>query len=391
MRIAFAIVSVGTAFNFPLLIFQSATYARQRFDIATGIAIAERLVGAALYVLVLELGYGLVGVAIVNIAVTTAANLVRTRIAYALLPGLRLTLASFRRESVRELYGYSVFSVLINAADQVLVHSASLVLGIVMSATAVAHYNAGALPVSYFIGLVSTIAWTLTPLATARDSLGDVATVRSLWLSGSRMILTFASVIAGGIVLMGQDFLALWMEPEYSNGVEFPSSAWVAGILAVVGLVRASTTTGRQICFGMREVRFLARISFVEAGLNLVLCTVLGLAHGIVGVAIGTLIATSAIQLVAMPRFLSRRLGVPLVDFFSTVPWAPLAVLLAMAATHWLVRDAILVTNWAVFALKAVVLASPGAMLGFWIGTTRDEKARLRAQLQRLAPGRRSA
>jgi hypothetical protein len=45
------------------------------------------------------------------------------------------------------------------------------------------------------------------------------------------MITTFGAVIAGGMLFLGHDFLALWMDPVYTAGDEFVSSATVLAVL----------------------------------------------------------------------------------------------------------------------------------------------------------------
>src|SRR5690606_36021940 len=172
--------------------------------------------------------------------------------------------------------------------------------------------------------------------------------------------LAFGAVVAGGILAVGDEFIALWVGSEYTDGVAFPSSALVAAILTFGALVRIAMTTGRQICFGMREVRFLARLGLAEAGLALGFCFALVWPFGIVGVAVGAVLASVSTQLWAMPLFLSRRLGVSLGEFVRSVPAPAASVLAAMVATETLLGDLLPGRDWGMFVARATVVTMPG-------------------------------
>lgn len=387
-RTLFAIVAGGVALNFPLLVAQSAAYARSRFDLVQAVNITERMVFVGVAVWILLNDHGLVALAIANASVQLAANLVRVVIARRLLPGARLAVRFFDRGSVKELYGYSVFSVLINAGDTVLVHSSALVIPIVLNETALAHYGMGSLLVYQMLGLVSAIAWTITPLATASDARGDREAVRRLWLSGSRLMIAFGAVVGGGLVFAGEDFIRLWVGEDYVSGADYPSSAAVLSLLVIGALARAAMTIGRQICFGMREVRFLARLSFVEAGMTLLLGFALCKPFGILGVAAGSATATVVAQLVFMPRFLARRLEVPLGRWASGLVGPLAAVFAAMLLADRVLRQWLPITGWLELGLLCAGLAAAGGAVGVAVGTTREEKGRL---AKRLLPRRGAA
>lgn len=387
--LVFAVVGGGVAINFPLAIFQSATYARQRFDVANAIGITERMFALGLYWWVLTAGYGIVGLAFVHTALNLITNVLRVGVAFALLPGLRLRRSNLTRESARELWGFGIFNVLVNAADQILANSAAIVIALVLAEAAITYYDNGAFLVAQYLLIVNQIAWVLTPHATSCDSRGDLEGLRRLWLAGSRVILIVASLIAGGIVLLGEDFIRLWLGASFVSGEPFASSATVAAILAVAALVRCGLTCGKQICFGLREVRFLARVTFAESLIHLGLAIALVHWFGLIGVASASLISTATVQLWLQPRFVARRLGTTVGAFLREVPWGGVAVLSCMVAVDWLVAAHLTVTGWGDFLIRGAVVAVPALIAGVLVGTTRAEKERLLARLR--ARPRRSA
>ncbi len=390
---AILIMGVSVSLSFPLAVFGSATFARQRFDIANAIGIGEKLLWAFLTIWVLTHGKGLVGLAGVTGGLSLLSWGVRMIVAFRLLPGLTLAPAFFSRDSVKELWNFGIYNFLVNAADRIVLNTDAFVIGLVMATPknpdlagkAIAFYNVGANPIFYALAVTNSVAWTLTPYATSCDSQGERGALGRLWLAGTRIIFLLAAVLAGGMIFLGSDFLTVWVGPDFVSGKEFVSSAAVMAVLAVAALARSGMSCGKQVLFGMREVKFLAFLSMGEALANLVLSLVLIHYYGILGVAMGTLIPILVTQLWIQPLFLSRKLAIPLVRFLKDVTPGGLAALAFMGILSIPVHEWIRVENWGDFVLAGFLVTLPALVPGILLGTTREERTRV---LSRLLPGR---
>ncbi|MDA0372593.1 MAG: polysaccharide biosynthesis C-terminal domain-containing protein [Planctomycetota bacterium] len=384
-QLTFVVIGVGVAIDLPLKIFQTATYARQRFDIANAVGITQRLGSAWLTYLVLDLGYDLVVLSFVHVGTNILGNLIRIVIAFRMLPGLRLGRRHWSRSSVRELFAYGSFNVLVNAADLVQIQGFAIIIPIILTDTALAHFNAGAIAIPYMLNIVNAIAWTLTPQATAADARGDTEGLRRLWLVGSRAVTTFAAVFAAGFVFLGGDFLRIWLGDEFVSGEEFVSSGVILGLLAFGTLLRCSVSTAKQVCFGLREVRFLSRVTMLEALVNLVLTVVLTWQLGILGAALAGVIAVTVTQVWMLPRFVAKRIHAPLLSYIAAVPWPPLLVFATVGTLSYLSQGWDVGSSMGTFLLKAVVIGVPALFVGAAYGTTPEEKQRLLRSLRKAA------
>jgi O-antigen/teichoic acid export membrane protein len=382
-RTAILVMGTTVAFSFPLAVFGAATYARQRFDIANVVGIGERLATAGLTVWVLKAGHGLVGLALATAGVQMLGWCLRVWIAFRLLPGLRLAARHLSRSSVRELLSFGIFNFLINLADRLVLYTDVLIIGIVMSNDAVTHYSLGSNFINYYVMLVNSVAWTLTPYATSCDAAGDREALRRLWAAGSRNLFLFAALIGGGLIFLGRDFLAVWMGPAYVSGAVYTSSATVMAVLATATLVRSMMTCGKQILFGMRHVEFLAAVAITEAIANVALAIALVHLLGLLGVALAALVPVLGSQLVVQPLFLARRLGMPLGPFLLRVARGGLLVIAAMGLVAVAVQRLIPVHDWPTFLLKGTVVTVPAVVVGLVLGTTAGEKRLLLGRLGR--------
>ncbi|MFM1871818.1 MAG: hypothetical protein RL398_1240, partial [Planctomycetota bacterium] len=258
-RTAILITGGAVALAFPFAVFGSATYARQRFDIANAVGITERLLSVGLAYWVLTAGYGIVGIAATTAGTQLLGWGARLWIAFRMLPGLQVAPRWCSRASLRELWSFGLYNFLINVADRIVLSTDLLVIGFMIPAKqAVTYYSLGGDFVAHFVTLVNSMAWALTPYATSRDAVGDERALRTLWLKGSRTIFLFAAIVGGGLIVLGRDFLTLWVGAKYVSGETYTSSAVILSVLAVAALLRALMTCGKQILFGIREVRYLA-------------------------------------------------------------------------------------------------------------------------------------
>jgi len=379
---ALIITGVGIALSFPMAVAPTVTYACQRFDIDAGIAIVTKLLWAGGTVWVLKAGYGILGLAVV----TTGSQLLtwgtQAAVARRLMPQLRLSRSYLSRAMVKQIYGYGVYSFLTNAAERLVLYMDAVVVAAFYGAAAVTYYAVGANLIPYYLSLISAVAWTFTPYATALDAQGKQEGMRRLLIDGTRGTLFLASVIAGGLLFLGRDFLALWMGEVYVSGEVYTSSAVILTVLTWSALVRSSRTTGMQILFGMRRVKFLAALSFAELVLNLVLSITLTMYIGMIGVALGTLIPVVLVHGVAQGWYVTRLVKVPLRQYAFQALRAAAPVLIAMATVAHL-SAGIEVKSWTLWLLRALVVCGPVPFVGYFLVLSAGER---RAVMARVFP-----
>ena len=108
VRLSFLIVGAGAALQFLFIPYSAVFPATQRFDISNAIGIVTRIVFAISVYVLLDRGYGLVGVSIA----TTASNLIdyaaRATISYRILPTLKISPSLAKVAHARELAHFGI-------------------------------------------------------------------------------------------------------------------------------------------------------------------------------------------------------------------------------------------------------------------------------------------
>ncbi len=383
-----AIMGLGLASSFPMAIYSTVIYARQRIDIQNGIGISQRLVSAGLTVLMLHQGFGILGLSVAVMGtniLTWVANMI---IAQRLMPDLLIQVRLFAKKHLHELKNYGFFNFIVNAADNILVFTDSVVIGLTLPLSAVTFYAVGANLIPYFMSIVQAVTWAITPYATACYATGDYVALRRLIIVGTRGVLVLASLLGGGLLFVGHDFLALWMGSHFLTGQVYISSAIILAILACATLIRATQSCGRQILFATQEVKFLGFLALGEAGANLVLSLLLVKKLGIAGVALGTLIPITITQGIIQPLYLMKLLGLSATAFFVSVLRSMVPVLLAMNAAYFFYAQRLPASNWFEFVVKATVVAAPGLVVGILVGLPRNLRVAILQKFGIRSPSR---
>jgi O-antigen/teichoic acid export membrane protein len=158
---------------------------------------------------------------------------------------------------------------------------------------------------------------TFTPAASTYESAGNIASLRTLYVNGTRLVIAISSPILITFLVRGRTFIALWMGPQYSH-----SSGIVLVILASALFFSLSNSTASAIAWGIEKHKRVAKWAVLEAVANLTLSVILAIKMGIYGVAIGTLVPSLVIHLVFWPRYVPSLVNITTTQVYRDV-WAP--------------------------------------------------------------------
>ena len=132
---------------------------------------------------------------------------------------------------------------------------------------------------------------------------GDRDGLRKTFLTGTRIVIAIALPLTIGLVVLARPLLHLWV------GRGFAAAVPVVVCLAATTTIWTLSGAGVYVLRGMGDVRRPALIDSFEAVLNLSLSIALGLALGLKGVAIATLIAAAVTRLGFMLPYVCRQTG----------------------------------------------------------------------------------
>ncbi|OKL39651.1 lipopolysaccharide biosynthesis protein [Pontibacter flavimaris] len=165
--------------------------------------------GGGLKVLVLTLGYGLIGLSAVQVVITLVIG-----ISYYLVVRKHISWFGFGRTSLSKIRSFSKVSgwyLADNGANLLLSNSDKILLGIVASPVVVTYYTLTQFLPFAFQGLINRVVMGIIPGVGKLLGLEEFAKVRKVTstINSMTFLLTTASGVA--IILLNQSFLKIWV------------------------------------------------------------------------------------------------------------------------------------------------------------------------------------
>lgn len=351
-RIAMLIVGLTTAVSMTFGIFNATLSALNRYDLrnyGTLLQLVVRVTGA---VLVLLAGHGIVAIALCELTAAVSGSALVFLLSRNVYPELRLTLARPKWEVLRKIWSYSFYAFLITVAIQLVYQSDNVVVGSLISASAVTFYSIGNTLCRYTQQFLGSMTTTFCPAASTFESAGNMAALRSLYVNGTRATLVISLPIVITLILRGQTFIGLWMGPRYAH-----TSGIVLAILAVALMFSLQNLTAGAMSLGVEKHKVIAWWSIGEGIANLTLSVILARTRlGIYGVAIGTLAPSILTHLVLWPNYVSRMVDVTFVQVFRDI-WGPVFLCsVPFAALSFVVDRMFPPRNLVLFGLQTIAL-----------------------------------
>ncbi|HWL64112.1 MAG TPA: oligosaccharide flippase family protein [Steroidobacteraceae bacterium] len=347
----------------------------ERFDISGGIEIGLTTVRSTAVYIVLKMGYGLVALAVIQLASAGLYFLGMRITVHRIMPDLRLLFAERLLPWVKTILSFSAWLSIIHVLAVVIFYTDALVIGAVLPISAVGMYAIAGTLVDYAMKVTGGLSKIFTPRVSAMKSAGghDIA---ATVLDGARAATLVTLPIAITFVLRGETFINLWMGPEYGS-----ASGSVLQVLALVIWVGSARTVACAAIIGLNMHRKLIPLLAFEAICNLVLSLVLVRTLGLIGVAVGTLLPALLVSLVLVPRCLREVAGAPVSRYLMHALARPTLFMVPFALATWAVEAHLHPAGLLGFVLQ-VALVIPVAIVGAFLVLGRVERGQLIAALR---------
>jgi O-antigen/teichoic acid export membrane protein len=325
-RTVFLIVSVQFAAGLAFGVFGGVINGFQRYDLNNLVSCVTSLVVAAVNVGVLLAGYGLVELVAATTATRLLFFLVYRANAYRVFPGLSIRPSLFRFDRLREITPFSMHMLAIDWAYKMNYSVDILVVGAFLSTTAVAVWSVAQRLSDAAQRVSNQLNDVLFPAVVDHDTAGQLQRLRRLFLVGTRFSFAIATAICGTLILSAEQLVLAWVGPDFAD------SALVLQILAVTVIVRVGSATANTVLKGTGKHRLVALALVGTAVVNLALSLVLVRTHGLMGVAIGTLLPVLVMCILVLFPAGCHRLGIPLSQAWRESVWPALWPATAMTA-----------------------------------------------------------
>lgn len=312
-RIVVLFMGCNLAIEFPYKALSGIVVAYLRYDLLEVSRFGVGLLNTGLSILVLKAGYGIIALVVIAFTTSQISNIFYYGWARYLFKELRFGRQYLKRNRVRELFSYSMWSFMVQMGDNLRLNLDSAIIGWSIRASMVTHYSVGKGLAGYFSTLVARATNILTPVFTKYHAEGNYEEIRSKLLFMSR-INAIVSIFGGGwIILVGRSFIARWMGTNYLDAYPVLIAIVVAATAEIIQY------PGNNVLYAISKHRFLAWVTLVEGIVNASLCLILVRYLGIVGVALGIAIPLVVSRVIVLPNYVCRNIGLPIGSYYKNL------------------------------------------------------------------------
>ena len=377
-RVALMLAAANIAIALPMGVFGGVLAALERYDVLSRVGIATSVIQALLVIVFLKLGYRIVSLAAIALVVSAAQSAVIAAYAKALYPRLRVGRPFVNIAGGKELLGFSAYRFLYLIANQLIFSADAVVIGAYLGPAAVAPYAIAGSLIMRGRDVVALATDSLYPAASRMDARNDRAGLKRLYTAGTTLALLLALPLCLGFILLGKQFITLWMGKEYAF------SATVLAVLAIPQFTSMPQYSSALVLASMARHKTLALIALVEGIANLALSIALVRRMGIIGVAWGTVIPHLISTGIVIPLCTLRVLEIRVSEHLRNALLRPLICAIPVAGLCYLFAAAEPRPSWLWFCSESAAVCCVLGLMAYYVSLSPEQKKAL--QLQASVP-----
>ena len=269
--------------------------------------VAHKLIIVVAMSACLLMGGGLYSLVIVNAAAGVLTILFKLYSIRRYTPQ-SVSLHYSNKSEFREILGFSGWVTVIAVAQRCVFNLAPSILGALSGSTAIAILGIAITLEGYTYTFSSAINGMFLPKVSriVADVKGDVL---PLMIRVGRIMIYVISLIVFGVVILGRDFIHLWLGPDFNE------SYFCAVLIILPSLLQLPQDIGNQTIYAKNKVRKLSTVYVVMAVTNIAGAIILAPSLGALGICISICIAY-IFRTIGMDVIFYRDLNIDVFAFF---------------------------------------------------------------------------
>ncbi len=352
------LASIGFLFGQTQIYLNSIPQAIRRYDWTATVESVFGILVPLGTVGVLWLGYGLYEVVLLRVAASLINIVVLGVLIRRLMPDVAF--AWPEREVLGALARFSGFSYLSRLAAVAYAQGDKLILGAMVSMSALTQYAVPFTLVNRVFGLSFRLGAVLFPLASALNATQDTRRLREVYLYGAAYLLFINCAITTLFVTLAYEILYYWIGESVAG-----TGAWILIVLSLAALADSLTNVPSLVNDGLGNPKITGLFASGRAVLGILLTFALVARFGVAGAAYAQLITSSAAAFFFLRFVHGRTIPATLPEFFraAVLPILPCVLVLGIVASLKSHSSALgLNVSIAVLLLELVLLPAYGLL-----------------------------
>lgn len=376
LRVLYVIAALFSVLNFVFKPVHGAMMAFE-FFVETKLIDMFQKVGTVLFVVgALLLGMGVYAIVLINGAVALTSSIL-LYVVFRRRSKIKINFQYFEKQEMKALLGFSVWVFLITLAQRLRLTFMPSLLGMLANSTEISLFSLGMSIEGMVYLLSSALNGLFLPKVTRLNHQGDSKAITDLMIRVGRIQFYVISLIFFGFVILGQDFLSLWV------GDSFQNTYYVVLLLIGTNMVSLTQRVAYDLVYAENRVRYTATITFVTSGLALLGSILLAPKMGAVGCAISFFLAMS-FNVFWVNLFFKNKLNLNIGHFFRSCHFRLLPAMLFVSIVFFIIKQYFNLYSWLSLIIFGAIYIFAVFILDYFLLFNNEEKG----LVQNLIPRR---
>lgn len=356
---------------FPSYTVESYMEAYQEYYLKNNLTIINSIIGCIVVFIFINPANALILVAGVNAIGLIIKYMFYTFYMQYKRPFLRIRWKYFSFAKLKELFKFSIKTVIQGVSGRIENATDSLVIGAILGPATVPIYSVPAHLASYIRKISYNLTHVFMPYFSALHATNENEKIRRVYVFGSKLTIGCVLILSIGAVGLGEPFLYLWVGSEIASG-----AAPIIFLLVAFTVVPLINPYCSRYLTAIDRHGIFAKWSPVVALANLILSIILIYPLGIYGVALGSLIPSLIFQPFLL-NYCCRHLGMKVSEYLKGAIMPMLLPAVLMTIILVVVR-----LNYVIDSYRMLLSVATGASLVFcgaaiFTGLTSAERKQL--------------
>lgn len=377
LRIIMGIMVTNLSIGIGLGLFSVIALAHEKFVFQKMIGIVSSIVNPLIMLPLLMMGYGSISVALITTILNFISILVNIHYCFRVLK-IKIKFGKFQIDLIKEIFVFSSFVFLNLIIEKLYWSTDQIILGVYSGTVAVSIYSIGATFSGYFSGFAAAISNVFLSKVT-RMVITEVPDkeISDLFIRVGRVQYIILSFALGGFIVFGQEFIQLWVGPEYSD------SFYIALIILVPAMIALIQGMGGIILQAKNKHKFKSILYLVIAICNVFLSIIFVKKWGGIGCALATGLAYMVGNVLVMNYYYWKKIHIDIPKFWKNILFMSAALLVSIlfgaTANRYLLADTWIILVGKIFAFSIFYL-----LMIWFVGMNNYERDLLSVPLKRM-------
>ena len=347
------VMGINLAISMPGAVFSSIITAYEKFIFSRSCATTKLIARFGLLLVVMSMGGKSLSVVMIDFTLNLVVLLLEIFYCFNNLH-IRIKLYELDKRYVFSVFSFSLFVFIASITDQINWKADTTILGIMIGTTAVTLYSIAGSLISYYRSFSGAISGIFLLFATKMTAAGaNNSELTDLMITVGRIQLVIIGLILSGFVVIGKEFISLWVGAEYIQAYY-----WFL-IMALPLLIPMTQSIGINILEAKFKHKFRALVYLGIAIANIALTILLVRINGITGAAIATGLAMFIGNNVIINIYYSNVIRLEIGRFFKEVYMKTLPIQLIITVALMVVDKIVSISGqWIDLIIKGVIVCT---------------------------------